>query len=278
MKKIKSIEEIINDYDNFIIDQWGVMHDGIFGYDHAFNSINFLNSNNKKLFIISNSSKRSKSSIDRLPKLGFKKNSFINTVTSGEMIWQLLKKKFFNDKNKKNCFHIYDKEKEDGLDFRDGLNFNFVEKVEEADLILACTPFEKLNPIDYIPLLEVAYNKKIIMYCANPDFETVESNSNNNIFCMGAIGEIYKKMGGNVIIKGKPDVSIYSQATNIIKLKKKRTVAIGDSLFHDIQGANNFEIDSVLVKSGIHKDLNQINNLIKNHQIVPTYIIDKFSI
>ena len=278
MKKIKSIDEIINDYDNFIIDQWGVMHDGTFGYDHAFNSINILNSNDKNLFIISNSSKRSKSSIDRLPKLGFKKKSFINTVTSGEMIWQLLKKKFLGNKNRKNCFHIYDEEKEDGLDFRDGLNLNFVEKVEEADLILACTPFINLQPIDYIPLLEVAYKKEITMYCANPDFETVESNSNNNVFCMGAIGEIYKKMGGNVIIKGKPDVSIYAKTTNQINLEKKRTVAIGDSLFHDIQGANNFEIDSVLVKSGIHKDLNQINNLIKNHQIIPTYIIDKFSI
>jgi len=278
VKEIKSIEEIINDYDNFIIDQWGVMHDGIFGYNHAFNSINILNSNKKNLFIISNSSKRSKSSIDRLPKLGFKKNFFINTVTSGEMIWQLLKKKFLDDKNKKNCFHIYDEEKEDGLDFRDGLNFNFVEKVEEADLILACTPFINLQPLDYIPLLEAAYKKEITMYCANPDFETVESKSNKNILCMGAIGEIYKKMGGNVIIKGKPDVSIYTETTNKINLEKKRTVAIGDSLFHDIQGANNFEIDSVLVKSGIHKDLNQINNLIKNHQITPTYIIDKFSI
>jgi HAD superfamily hydrolase (TIGR01459 family) len=278
VKKIKSIEEIINDYDNFIIDQWGVMHDGTFGYEHAFNSINILNSNNKNLFIISNSSKRSKSSIDNLPKLGFKKNSFINTVTSGEMIWQLLKEKYLDDKNKKNCFHIYDKQKEDGLDFRDGLNLNFVEKVEESDLILACTPFVNLQPIDYIPLLEVAYKKEITMYCANPDFETVESNTNNNVFCMGAIGEIYKKMGGNVIIKGKPDVSIYTETTNQINLEKKRTVAIGDSLFHDIQGANNFEIDSVLVKSGIHKDLNQINNLIKNHQITPTYIIDKFII
>ncbi len=278
MKTIKSIEEIINYYDNFIIDQWGVMHDGTFGYDHAFNTINILDSNNKNLFIISNSSKRSKSSIDRLPQLGFKKNSFKNTVTSGEMIWQLLKKKFLDDENKKNCFHIYDEEKEDGLDFRDGLNFNFVEKVEEADLILACTPFINLQPIDYIPLLEAAYKKAITMYCANPDFETVESNSNNNIFCMGAIGEIYKKMGGNVIIKGKPDVSIYTETTKQINLEKKRTVAIGDSLFHDIQGANNFEIDSVLVKSGIHKDLNQINNLIKNHRITPTYIIDKFCI
>ena len=94
MKKIKSIEEIINNYDNFIIDQWGVMHDGLFGYDHAFNSINILNSNNKNLFIISNSSKRSKSSIDRLPKLGFKKSSFINTVTVGidiKTVWTINK-------------------------------------------------------------------------------------------------------------------------------------------------------------------------------------------
>ncbi len=171
MKKIESIEEIINDYDNFIIDQWGVMHNGAFGYDHAFNTINFLNSENKNLFIISNSSKRSISSIARLPKLGFKKNSFINTVTSGEMIWQLLKKKYLEVNNIKNCFHIYDIAKEDGLDFREGLNFNFVEKIEEADLILACTPFVNLQPIDYIPFLEVAYKKKITMYCANPDLK-----------------------------------------------------------------------------------------------------------
>ena len=85
-------------------------------------------------------------------------------------------------------------------------------------------------------------------------------------------------MGGSVIIKGKPDISIYIETTNQINLEKKRTIAIGDSLFHDIQGANNFEIDSVLVKSGIHKDLNQINSLIKYHQITPTYIIDKFSL
>ena len=250
MEKIKSIKTVISNYDNFIIDQWGVMHNGTFGYEHAFDTINFLNSNNKNLFIISNSSKRSKSSIDKLPELGFKKSSFINTVTSGEMIWQLLQNKNLEDKNKINCFHIYDETKEDGLNFRDGLNLNFVEKVEEADLILACTPFEKLQPIDYIPLLEIAYKKKITMYCANPDFETVDSNS-NNVFCMGAIAEIYKKMGGNVIIKGKPDTSIYIETTNLINLEKNRTIAIGDSLFHDIQGANNFKIDSILAILGV---------------------------
>ena len=276
-KVINSFSEISDKYNLFILDQWGVMHDGHYGYDHAIDAVKHLIYKNKQLIIISNSSKRRISSINRLKDLGFDKNNFIEVMTSGEMIWQLLKKKYSEVNYKNNCFHIYDETKEDGLNFRDDLNLNFVEKVQEADLILACTPFEKLQPIDYIPLLEIAYKKDITMYCANPDFETVDSNS-NNVFCMGAIAEIYKKMGGNVIIKGKPDVSIYSATTNQINLEKKRTVAIGDSLFHDIQGANNFEIDSVLVKSGIHKDLNQINNLIKNHQISPTYIIDKFSI
>ena len=42
MIKIKSILDIIDNYDNYIIDQWGVMHDGYFGYEHAIEAINYL--------------------------------------------------------------------------------------------------------------------------------------------------------------------------------------------------------------------------------------------
>ncbi len=133
-------------------------------------------------------------------------------------------------------------------------------------------------PIDYIPILDKAKNKDLIMYCANPDFETVENNNKKNIFCMGAISEIYRAMGGKVIIQGKPEIDIYIETTKIVELDKSRTLAIGDSLFHDIKGANNFKIDSLLVKSGIHKDINTINQLIQNHHINPTYIMDIFTI
>ena len=57
MKNINSIKEIINNYDNFIIDQWGVMHDGVNGFKHAIDAIEYLKRNNKNLFVISNSSK-----------------------------------------------------------------------------------------------------------------------------------------------------------------------------------------------------------------------------
>ena len=278
MITINSILEIIDKYENYIIDQWGVMHDGIYGYEHAIETIEYLEKKNKNLFIISNSSKRQKSSEDRLPKLGFKKNSFINILTSGEMIWQTINAKYLKSKKVKKCFHIFDESKEDGLLYREDLNLSFVDKIDDADFILACTPFNNMMPIDYIPILENAINRNLIMYCANPDFETIEINNSKNIFCMGAIAEIYKKMGGRVVIQGKPEKKIYLETTKSINLNKNKTVAIGDSIFHDIKGAINFSIDSILVKSGIHKDLKVIKKLCKNHQILPTYIIEDFKI
>ena len=61
-------------------------------------------------------------------------------------------------------------------------------------------------------------------------------------------------------------------------------LAIGDSIFHDIDGANKFGIDSLLIASGIHKEYfadktsleNKDNKLFK-YNIFPTYLSYKFS-
>ena len=47
MKTIKSIKDIADDYETFLIDQWGVMHDGNDGFNHAIQTIDFLE--NKKV-------------------------------------------------------------------------------------------------------------------------------------------------------------------------------------------------------------------------------------
>ena len=61
-------------------------------------------------------------------------------------------------------------------------------------------------------------------------------------------------------------------------------LAIGDSIHHDIKGAENFGIDSLLITSGIHKSIfdqskpiwdNEKNNLLK-YKIKPTYMCSKF--
>ena len=155
IKIINGISEVLNKYDIFILDQWGVMHDGIKGYSYAIKAINKLIEKDKKLIIISNSSKRKINSIDRLDVLGFNKNHFLEIMTSGEMIWQEL----FNfsskyDANLKNCFHIYDNSKEDGKDFRIGLEkFDFVSNIKKADFILACTPFKNTNTLSKLEVV-----------------------------------------------------------------------------------------------------------------------------
>ena len=284
---INSFSEISDKYDVFILDQWGVMHDGNRGYEHAIEAVNNLIKKNKKLIIISNSSKRKMSSIDRLKELGFDKNNFIEVMTSGEMIWQEL----YNlsdkyDTKLKNCFHIYDTSKEDGKDFRIGLEkFQFVENIKDADFVLACTPFKNSKPIDYIPILKDALNRNLIMFCANPDFVTIEKNNDQNMFCMGTIADLYEHMGGEVVILGKPSKNIYFESCkNINQVDLSRIVAVGDSLDHDILGALNFGVDNILITSGIHKDLfkysikkglKDIENQRKKFK--PTYVCENFS-
>ena len=180
MQSLEGIREIINKYEVFILDQWGVIHDGNKGYPNAIKCINYLKANNKKLIIISNSSKRKQSSINRLPILGFNSDLFDEVITSGEMIWQTisLSLKEYGD-NLKKCFHIFDNNKEDGIKYRDGLkNIEFVNNIREADFILACTPYKNSLPIDYLPILNEAHKNKMLMFCANPDFETVEKVNN----------------------------------------------------------------------------------------------------
>ena len=286
-KIINSFSTILDKYDFFILDQWGVMHDGQKGYKHAINAVNKLIIEDKKLVIISNSSKRKISSINSLKNLGFNKKHFVEVMTSGEMIWhELLKSNKIYKNNFKNCFHIFDKSKEDSLDFRNGLEkFKFVTDIKDANFILGCTPFENTEPLDYIPILKDALQLNLTFFCANPDFVTIQKEK--NVFCMGTISDLYDRMGGNVITLGKPSIEIYLESFKKIKeLQLSKIVAIGDSLDHDILGANNFGIDSVLITSGIHKNMFRdsyekgLKKLKNNKKWIfePTYLCKNFSI
>ena len=291
MNKVESIvglKDIIDRYDVFILDLWGVIHNGEEGYTAAIKCVETLYTVNKKLIIISNSSKRKHSTAVRLSELGYRKIYFLEIMTSGEMIWQSLinLNHDFTKKLQKNCFHIYDKSKEDGKKYLEGLEkFNFVENIEEADFILGCTP-QFNTPIDYIPLLTEAIKNKLPFVCANPDFVSPGKNSGKYNICMGTIAELYKNMGGIVFVLGKPSCEIYKESTKkMSNLNKSKILAVGDSLHHDVAGANNFGIDSLLITSGIHHDcFDQIRplwqsnrNKLQKFENEPTVVCSNFS-
>ena len=290
VETIKGISDIISQYEVFILDQWGVMHDGKKGYPQAIRCVEKLYQEKKKIIIISNSSRRKKFTIKILPKLGFDPKHFIEVITSGEMIWQSLNNEnhVFTKNLKKNCYYINDQKKSEQKFFIYGLEkFNFVKKIEDAHFILACTPFAEFSIIDYIPLLTKALDKNLPFICANPDYESVENNSKEINFRMGTIAQLYKSLGGEIFILGKPEKEIYIQSTKKIKkLNKSKVIAVGDSMYHDIQGANLFGVDSILITSGVHQssfnkkkprwdaNINQVYNL----GISPTFLCSKFQI
>jgi len=58
---INNISEIIEKYDTFILDQWGVLHNGGNAFEHSVETLNLLKKNNKKVVILSNSGKQKES-------------------------------------------------------------------------------------------------------------------------------------------------------------------------------------------------------------------------
>lgn len=282
---LKGLSEIIDQYNIFILDQWGVMHNGQKGFDYAVQCVEKIYQRKHNIIIISNSSKRKDSSLNKLVELGFDSKHFFEVMTSGEMIWQsLFNQNYDFTKNlKKNCYHIYNTLKEDEKYFVQGLEkFNFVKKIEDADFILGCTSLPGLDTIDYVPILTQALKKQIPFICANPDYETIENNSN---ICMGTISELYKSLGGEIFMLGKPSLEIYIESTKKIQqLDKSKVLAVGDSMFHDIKGANLFGVDSLFITSGVHHSsfnndgyqkkltINQFKNL----GIIPTFLCSKF--
>ena len=75
----------MDEYDLFLLDMWGVMHNGSRPYDGVLECIKELKKNGKEMVILSNSSKRTDSSIKNLKKLGFDPSDFSQIITSGEV-------------------------------------------------------------------------------------------------------------------------------------------------------------------------------------------------
>src|SRR5262249_33766397 len=78
------------------------------------------------------------------------------------------------------------------------------------------------------------------------------------IYCAGAIAELYRELGGEVIFYGKPHRPIYERAMALAAehgghdVGLDRVLAIGDSVRTDLTGAHGFAIDCLFVTRGIH--------------------------
>ena len=83
--------------------------------------------------------------------------------------------------------------------------------LEQADYIVCTGPFDDETEWaeDYRGMMLKARERKLTLVCANPDI--VVERGDRLIYCAGAIAELYRELGGEVIFYGKPHRPIYGR-------------------------------------------------------------------
>ncbi|MFK7840565.1 MAG: TIGR01459 family HAD-type hydrolase [Bdellovibrionales bacterium] len=287
-KFCRGISDISDSYMGFIIDQWGVLHDGEKAYDGVVDCLKELKARQKHIIILSNSGKRAEINKDRLKKVGIGPSLYDEIITSGEMTWQGLSDQsedFFKDLGTK----VFVISRGNDSTIVDGLNLKVVADPMEADfMIISGSDAPEKTLEDYEPNLKKAVRKQLTALCANPDSLGVMGSQ--SIMGAGTIARRYADFGGVVHYIGKPHQPIFQSC--IKKLQAKdiypgQTIVIGDSMTHDITGGHLVNIDTCLVRTGLHshvfkgaKDpaaVNKALNLLSKqyNNVMPKYMVGK---
>ena len=257
-EEIVNFRNISDQYNIYLVDLWGVIHNGVKLFDNAIYVLKKLKNENKKVVLISNAPRTNETVKKFLLKLNFELNLIDILITSGDV-----SRHYILENNDKKFYHL-GPSKDDDLFY--GIK-NITKNANDSDEVVCTGLVDKIGQdiSNYQNLFIELINKEKVFICANPD--EVVSRGDKIEFCAGALAKYFKKLGGKVKYFGKPYVDIYNYAEDQINKKfgsiieKNKILAVGDNLKTDISGAQNYEIDSLLILNGIYKDFFRNNNL-----------------
>lgn len=257
MRTLSSLQDIIDDYEVFLLDLWGVIHDGISVYPNAKKTLEALKKYQKKVIFLSNAPRRATKVIQLLERLEIDSSLYDTVMSSGEVCFLRLQH-FLKDHSSlpltgTNYLYV-GPVKDQGL--LEGLSFNRVMDAAEANFLVA-TGFDEDDSVleEKLPFLEAGIRYQLPLLCVNPDKIIVRRLTGKTALCAGVMADKYEEWGGEVIYYGKPHPEIYQEAFSLCaSVSRERIVAIGDSIETDIKGATNQNMDAYLVTGGIHHE------------------------
>jgi HAD superfamily hydrolase (TIGR01459 family) len=249
LRFIEHMRDLVADVDVVLSDIWGVVHNGLEAFPEACEALHTFRQRGGTVVLITNAPRPADSVQRQLRKLGVADETYDAIVSSGD-----LTRLFVADHPGKTMFWL-GPERDNSI-YR-GLETAFA-PIESADYIVCTGPFddETETPEDYRAMMEQARARNLTLICANPDI--VVERGDRLIYCAGAIAELYRELGGEVIFYGKPHRPIYERAMSIAETRRgakiplRRILAIGDSVRTDLTGAHGFGINCLFVTRGIH--------------------------
>ena len=272
-----AIAELIVRYKVFLIDQFGVLRDDLGPYAGAVDALLRVKASGKTVIILSNSGRSGRDNARRFEALGFPRTSFDCFLTSGDVAQRVIA----SDRNLlptgiRRCFTI---SSADDTALADSLGLVSTTTAGDADIvIISGSQAERISLDAYRDMLRPAAHRGAPCVCTNPDLEKLSNGM--LVPAAGRIAQLYETLGGSVIKIGKPFPEIYRQAMRLSRAPDTASViCIGDSLHHDIKGAHDAGLDSVLVRTGVHASLNdkELYEQIVAAATRPTFFMPKFS-
>jgi HAD superfamily hydrolase (TIGR01459 family) len=250
LRELNHLSEIYDAYETFIIDLWGVMHDGIKLNEKAIEAVDELKKKSKKIVFLSNAPRPSEKVVNFLLEMKMDKQYLSNVITSGEAAMHAINQ----NKYGKAFFHLGPP--------RDSSVFEKVKEnkttIDSCDFILCTGLFDEDDPdlnkpqlhennLDYYRNFLLKHTSKKLV-CTNPDLTVHRGNKEE--YCAGYIAKIFEELGGKAIYYGKPHKEIYDMCFKA----NEKVLAIGDNLRTDIKGANNLNKDCIFISDAVHRD------------------------
>ncbi len=247
---LAGIDPLLDRYDGFLVDKFGVIFDGVRVMAGARAALGLLQRVGKPVVILSNSGRRAAPNEDRLTGLGIGRDLYRGLVSSGEATWQGLRERTdptFQGLGRRCLFFSRGGDRS----IVDGLELDKVEAATMADFVLlAGLDHDAAARAHCDEQLTLAAARGLPLLCANPDLVSLEHDT--QVEGPGAFAARYAASGGEVRYIGKPWPVVYRAAMTLLDLPPGRILAIGDSLDHDIAGAAAMGIDGALSIEGVH--------------------------
>jgi HAD superfamily hydrolase (TIGR01459 family) len=251
LRFVERLRDLVGGVEVVLSDIWGVVHNGLESFPDACAALHSYRQQGGTVILITNAPRPADSVQRQLRKLGVADETYDAIVSSGD-----LTRHFVADHPGKKIFWL-GPERDNSI-YR-GLDA-VIGPLEQADYIICTGLFddETESAEDYRAMMLQARERKLPMICANPDI--VVERGDRLIYCAGAIAELYRELGGEVIFYGKPHRPIYERAMALAAEQSghatelNKVLAIGDSVRTDLAGAHGFGIDCLFVTRGIHSE------------------------
>ncbi len=255
MRPLDGFAALADAYDGFIVDLWGVVHDGVSPYPGALDCLQRLRRAGRRVVLLSNAPRRTHLVQEGLRAMGIDDALYGGILTSGEATREALRQRqdpWFAGLGRR-MLHLGPPK--DATLF-EGLALDVVEDPEAADFLLNTGPDDEAAEAGadpYLPLLRRCAARGLPMLCANPDLEIVRGG--RRILCAGTLARFYEQFGGRVRSIGKPPPEVYRIVRSMLDLPSDRILAVGDALATDIAGAAAAGLPSCWVLGGIHAEM-----------------------